>query len=268
MADADPLSIVLRAITYPYQVPQRSFIVMGPHCVPFDVDNFALLQELKDSPLMPVNGDVREILEGLQTRHMMDQHFTPILAAGSNASPEQLARKLGSIPQFAIPVIYGQIRGWSSVYSAHVTRYGAIPATLFRDRHATTHLHCLFVPKRLIDIFDQSEGSSYKLQPVPDVSFVSQDPNSPIQMETSEPCAYMSVHGAMKFVSDGPLRLDQVLTDSSQFRSANETRAVTLLAKMMRQRTGIWQFINKIVVDQQFRDECNKYIAENLSITP
>ena len=55
---------------------------------------------------------------------------TPVLAYGSNAAPSQLARKYHHMPDAVIPVFQAFVSDIDVVYSAHLTRYGAIPATL------------------------------------------------------------------------------------------------------------------------------------------
>ena len=54
----------------------------------------------------------------------------PVLALGSNQSPDQLARKFGDRNWGPIPVIRAKVLGYDSVYSAHIASYGSIPATL------------------------------------------------------------------------------------------------------------------------------------------
>ncbi|UEM21708.1 gamma-glutamylcyclotransferase [Skermanella mucosa] len=55
----------------------------------------------------------------------------PVIACGSNRAPEQLARKFRDWPHpLTIPVLCGRLAGFDVVYSAHFTRYGALPATL------------------------------------------------------------------------------------------------------------------------------------------
>jgi hypothetical protein len=53
---------------------------------------------------------------------------TPVIGHGSNRSPEQLARKFGSAA--TIPVSRAWLDDYDVVYSAHMTRYGAIAANL------------------------------------------------------------------------------------------------------------------------------------------
>lgn len=53
---------------------------------------------------------------------------TPVVAHGSNRSPEQLARKYGAAA--TIPVSRGWLAGYDVVYSAHITQYGSVASTL------------------------------------------------------------------------------------------------------------------------------------------
>ncbi len=52
---------------------------------------------------------------------------TPVVAHGSNRSPEQLARKYGRSAR--IPVTRGWLADYDVVYSAHITQYGAVAST-------------------------------------------------------------------------------------------------------------------------------------------
>ena len=66
----------------------------------------------------------------------------PLLAYGANASPEALARKL---PGARVAALAARLRGWSVVHSAHLSPYGAVPATLVRDPGAEADVHVLLV---------------------------------------------------------------------------------------------------------------------------
>jgi hypothetical protein len=97
MDEAD--EVLSRALGYPYEAPRRSFALVGGRTVdPGSVD-------LGPSP--------RE----------------PLLAYGSNASPDVLERKLGGLGE---PVLAerASLSGFDVVYSAHISPYGSVPATL------------------------------------------------------------------------------------------------------------------------------------------
>ena len=53
-----------------------------------------------------------------------------LLAYGANASPEALTRKLAHLPPEPIAALRVALRGWDVVYSAHVSPYGSVPATV------------------------------------------------------------------------------------------------------------------------------------------
>jgi len=92
-----------RARGYPYHIPGRSYVMRnGEHEV-----------VAHDGPL-----------DGLDMRR-------PVLAVGSNMSPQKLARKFPAPHGGMIPVTRIRLMGFDTVYSTHFTSYGAIPATLF-----------------------------------------------------------------------------------------------------------------------------------------
>ena len=91
----DPL--ILRALDYPYSYPAYDFVL--------DNGSVAPLQD-------------RKSLEGR----------TPVLAIGSNRSPEQLLRKFGD--QNFLPVTCVKLCDYDAVYAAHITSYGSTPAVL------------------------------------------------------------------------------------------------------------------------------------------
>jgi len=94
----DPL--ILRALDYPYSYPAYDFVLDNGSAVP-----------LHD----------RNSLEGR----------IPVLAIGSNRSPEQLLRKFGD--QNFLPVTCVKLCDYDVVYAAHITSYGSIPAVLARS---------------------------------------------------------------------------------------------------------------------------------------
>ncbi len=89
-----------RALAYPYAIPDRSFLQVG-----------------KRTLAMPAAAP------DLAARR-------PLLAYGSNAAPEALARKLAAEPDTPLPLIRAELSDFDAVYSAHLSPYGAVPATL------------------------------------------------------------------------------------------------------------------------------------------
>jgi hypothetical protein len=97
---ADAAAILRRALEYPYATPKRSYLYL----------------EGGAAELPPTGPD----LTGR----------TPLLSYGANAAPEALALKLASLPGLEMPVLRTELEGFDVAYSAHVSPYGAVPATL------------------------------------------------------------------------------------------------------------------------------------------
>jgi hypothetical protein len=95
-------AILERALTYPYATPDRSYLYR---------DGVAI--ELPDD------------------LDLSDR--SPLLSYGANAAPAALASKLASLPGATLPVLRFELRDFDVVYSAHVSPYGAVPATLLES---------------------------------------------------------------------------------------------------------------------------------------
>ena len=95
---SDKEAALARARGYPYAIPDRSYHWHGGRVSDFDVAKTA--------------------------------GRTPVLAVGSNQSPEQLSRKFGHLDDWEIPVQRCALAGFDVVYSAHIARYGSVPAML------------------------------------------------------------------------------------------------------------------------------------------
>lgn len=94
---------LLRAFLYPYTAPDHDFLFV-------------------DGAVMALPGDsIKDAITGR----------IPVLAVGSNRAPVQLARKFATPRHLdPVPVTVGWMDHHDIVYSAQMTGYGAIPATL------------------------------------------------------------------------------------------------------------------------------------------
>ena len=99
---AERQAILKRALTYPYATPERSYLY-------------------RDGRTEELPGDFDR------------SGRAPLISYGANAAPEALALKLAPLPGEPLPVVRSQLRGFDVVYSAHVSPYGAVPATLLES---------------------------------------------------------------------------------------------------------------------------------------
>lgn len=108
MVDPEGTAAILkRALDYPYAAPERSYLYCDGEAHEPPPDGFDLSGR------------------------------TPLLSYGANCAPAALARKLASRPGEEMPVERAELDGFDVVYSAHVSPYGAVPATLHESPGTT-----------------------------------------------------------------------------------------------------------------------------------
>jgi hypothetical protein len=99
--------ILTRALDYPYPVPDHDYLFCAGGSRPLPID-------------FPFTG------------------LTPVVAVGSNRSPQQLQRKFGTSAVMAVTRV--QLTDYDVVYSAHMARYGSVPACLFPSPQTTVEV--------------------------------------------------------------------------------------------------------------------------------
>jgi hypothetical protein len=109
-------AILKRALEYPYAAPERSYLYR--------------------------DGTAEELPDDLD---LGDR--TPLLAYGANAAPEALAYKLAALPGLDMPVVQSELEGFDVVYSAHVSPYGAVPATLQESAETVAPVFVIYPTK-------------------------------------------------------------------------------------------------------------------------
>jgi hypothetical protein len=139
-ARPDTEELVRRALAYPYDPPAGSFVQVGDRTL----------------PVPPEEIDVA----GRRA----------LLAYGANASPEALTRKLAHLSAEPIAVLRVALSGWDVVYSAHVTRYGAVPAAVVPSPGTVASVHLVFPGDEQLAAIASTEGANYELRQLTDFS--------------------------------------------------------------------------------------------------
>jgi hypothetical protein len=159
----DTDELVRRALAYPYGPPAGSFVQVGDRTL----------------PVPPEEIDV----EGRRA----------LLAYGANASPEALTRKLATLPPAPIPVLRVALSGWDVVYSAHVTRYGAVPAAVVASPGTVASVHLVFPNDEQLAALAATEGHNYRLEQLIDFTAeLDVGGEGPREID-----AFISVHGPL-----------------------------------------------------------------------
>jgi hypothetical protein len=168
----DTAELVRRALAYPYDPPAGSFVQLGDRTLPV--------------PPGEVDIDGRRAL----------------LAYGSNASPEALTRKLAHLEPRPIPALRVALGGWDVVYSAHVTRYGSVPAAVVASPGTVANVHLLFPDDEQLAALAATEGQNYRLEQLADFSAEYEiGGEGPIEID-----AFVGVHGPL-LVDGSPVAL-------------------------------------------------------------
>lgn len=168
----DDDELVRRALAYPYGPPAGSFVQVGDRTL----------------PVPPEEADV----DGRRA----------LLAYGSNASPEALTRKLAHLPPEPIAALRVALRGWDVVYSAHITRYGSVPAAVVPSPGTVASVHLVFPSDAQMEALAATEGENYRLEQLADFSATFEiGGEGPREID-----AFVGVHGPL-LVDGSPVAL-------------------------------------------------------------
>lgn len=131
-------NLLARAFSYPYAAPSSPVVVRSGQQVPQRSTSLMV-----DRSGLVIVGGVGPCL--------------PMLAVGSNAAPSVLCRKFGTRPHAIVqgPV---QVTGYQRVHSAHIARYGAVPATVVEKAGVVLDAHLQLVPLSALPLLDASEA--------------------------------------------------------------------------------------------------------------
>jgi hypothetical protein len=121
-------AIVERALAYPFPRPPGPVLIEGGR-----------VRELRD--LDPALVDGR----------------TPVLAYGSNASPESLGWKFPDERDAVLPLVRGTLHDLDVVYSSHIAVYGSVPATLQRSPGTAVETFVAYLTDRQLALVESWE---------------------------------------------------------------------------------------------------------------
>jgi len=154
----------------------------------------------------------------------------PVVAHGSNRAPEQLHRKFGHLQGAAseIPVTRAWLAGHDVVYSAHMTRYGSISATLHEAPGTRVQIYITWLTDAQLPRMHETEIGlgNYGYGRMGGLDL--QIENGP---QLTEAFAYLSVHGCLADPekADAPLALSAVPASARVHRAVDQETALAVL---------------------------------------
>jgi len=125
------MNVMGRAKEYPYWRPDCSFVFLDGECLEFEDTDWRGPDQLADLEVTrPPDSRKRRLCEVLaesqNALELLAGNFVPVLAVGSNGSPQQLARKFppAKFPNgVLIPVVRAVLEDFDVVYAPLLAAY-------------------------------------------------------------------------------------------------------------------------------------------------
>lgn len=199
-----------RATAYPYAIPERSFVQVG--------------QRTLELPATGLDLSGRG----------------PLLAYGSNTAPEALVRKLAAEPPTPLPLIRAELTDFDVVYSAHLSPYGAVPATLRRSPGTTATVFVAYPTERQRRSLAATEPN-YEPRRLQGIS---------CRPELGEPLAevdaFRSRHGCL-LLDGSEVALKAIAASGRTFPALSEPEVLERLRATLSPRLSLERFVEKTI---------------------
>jgi hypothetical protein len=182
----------------------------------------------------------------------------PVIACGSNRAPEQLARKFQDWPlPVRIPVLCAKLAGFDVVYSAHFTRYGAVPATLHPCPGATVDVAVQWLTPAELGRMDATEGIgiNYDRHHLTGIELEIEGLGTVHTAET-----YLSRRGPL-IDQDTPVALEAIPCAGRAWPALNQPGVLDLTRRRLAPEVKLESFIHAIVTDADYRAKQIKLLA-------
>ncbi|MDP7602339.1 MAG: hypothetical protein QF546_00740 [Alphaproteobacteria bacterium] len=178
----------------------------------------------------------------------------PVIAFGSNAAPEHLARKFADLPGTTIPVLEIELHDLDIVYSAHLTRYASIPATLAPSPGTVVRCHLTLVPEERLGRLHESELGR-TLEATTNYSFGRLEQTRarrPDGSAVSGLHAYLCNHGVCGF-DETPIALSARWAEGRRFAAASEADVLEAARQHLAPELALDDFIRTALGDAHQR---------------
>lgn len=220
--------LVERALGYPYAVPSGSFLL--------------------------VEGRHRDA-RGLRLGETHTSGRTPLLAYGSNAAPEVLARKLGpSAGQDTVLAVRATLADFDVVYSAHISRYGSIPAALQRSPGTEVAVFVVYLSEEQLRLISATEPN-YDRALLTDLSCTLESGEV-----LTQAAAYLTRHGCL-LVDGSEVALAGVEARGRKLPTMSQPQVLEHLRATLAPEQSLDLFIAALVADPKLRRETTSRLS-------
>lgn len=251
----DPDAIIARAKGYPFHLPRTSYILVD--------DRVLFLEDLSLGNVfesqVSVGGETMSVSEATGRSSgaaAASEVRTPILGYGSNAAPVQLQRKMEQLEETtSIPVVRARLKDFDVVYSAHIGRYGPIPATLYPSPGTAVDLFVTFLTDAEAARMFETEHGNYDYVDLRDIE---------VEIETygrlTHVRAYLSKYHVLG-LTGAPLALEAIAASARALTPVSEPGALEIVARAVAPSLTVDQFILAAATDEDRRREWTAALA-------
>ena len=210
--------LVAHAKSYPFPVPGRSYVFWNGQPVNMPEDGFDRADR------------------------------TPVLAAGSNQSHEQLARKYSILPgHVEIPVQKGMLRDFDSVYAAHLAGYGSVPSTFYPSAGTRVTTYVLWLDDSQLNRMHETERN-YTFDRLETVTVEIDDEGEVLR----EAHAYTAKIGCVNY--DGlPVALAEIKAHGRTLPSMSQPEMLDFVRSRLAPDSALDEFVHAHILDESLR---------------
>lgn len=172
----------------------------------------------------------------------------PVLAAGSNQSHEQLARKYSVLPgHVEIPVQRAVLQDFDSVYAAHLAGYGSVPSTFFPSPGTRVTTYVLWLDDAQLNRMHETERN-YTYDRLDEVCVE--------VAESGEICTQAHVYTAKVGclnVAGAPVALAEIPAEGRTLRAMTQAEILTHVRDRLMPEADLDDFILRHIEDEAER---------------
>lgn len=250
---------ILRARNYPFSIPNHSYLFHNE-------DIIKIIEFIPESPIksrIELNGEESAISDYLQSLELEQQldlvNRIPVLAYGSNASPSTLKQKfVGTEENVIIPVINARLLNFDVVYSAHISSYGSIPATLQYSPDTEVDMFVTYLSKQQLKQMHETEslGTNYCFGKLSNIELMIEN-----KSKLNEIFTYLSLHGCL-FLNESHFALSAINANKRSYPIKNENEILNLTKHALKYDKDLNQFIIENIENYKIRESRNKDLKD------
>ena len=242
------LQTVETAKRYPFPRPGYSFLYVDGEALPL----LSLGESLEDAEV-EVDGQPMAAGSVLGQRGIAIpapiSARTPVLAYGANAAPERLRRKFAPVAHAVFPVLEARLHDFDVVHAAHISSYGAVPATLAPSPGTVCELAITCLDERQLARMHETEFRRHTYL-FGLLSNVRLEPDLQPAMEA----VHTYVGGFGHIAPEGePLALAAIPAEGRRFRTCSQTEALRTIQAMLGVPGPLDAFTQEAIDDDAIR---------------